>query len=324
MTPERFLTQFQEGNLSSRVYWFVGGEEILKSELLEKIKAGAKCPQCNWNVYYAESLDSATLLSSLCTQPFLSQSKFILIKNADKLSKKVWQKIRENIDAIPSSVYLVLLGEKPSKGGAKAGEVVGERITFEKPRGYHLHHWIRDKFAQANKKIEKEAISLLVENSVANLSLLAQEIEKLICYVGERENITSEEVQKVGVVSKTYNIWQLSDEIAHKNIGKSMEIIHNLLYQNVPPPLIIAILSGQWKKLWRAKAKVDKGLSPYKAASEAGVPNFKLKSFTYQLRKWNWQQLRRGFNLLLDADVKIKSGANPQLTLELLLFRIAS
>jgi len=324
MTPESFLKQFQEGNLPSSIYFFAGEEDILKTNLLEKIKRKLNLPQFNWSIYYAEDIDSSTLLSSIRTQPFLSQTRFVVIKNADKLSSKIWQKIKDNIHHIPSTVFLILISPKLSKETGKMLETIGQKVSFEKLRGYRLHNWIREKFAQADKTIEKEAISLLAENTNASTSLLEQEIEKLINYVGERKNINSEDIKRVGVISKTYNIWQLGDEIAHKNIGKSMAIIHNLLYQGVSPFLIIAILSGQWKKLWRAKAKVEQGLSSYQAANEVGIPSFKLKSFTYQLRKWNWRQLQRGFNLLLDADVKMKTGADPQLTLELLLFRIAS
>ncbi len=161
-----------------------------------------------------------------------------------------------------------------------------------------------------------------MENTGGNFSLIARELDKLVSYTGEREKIELKDVETIGIDTKTYTVFELIDKISEKNTGDSLNILRRLLISEVSPQQIIGLLRWQFTKLWEVKALIFTGISSYKALEKANIPSFKRKDFLNRIKNFSWEELRKCFNLLLDTDIQIKRGAQPALSLELLLFRI--
>jgi DNA polymerase-3 subunit delta len=321
MNIDKILEDFQNSKFA-KVYFLKGEEEIFKYEFLQGLKKEVVNPEFNWNSYYAEEIDSTVLFQSLLLLPFLSQLKIIVIKNAENLSSEIIVQLSKNINRIPSTNRLILCAsELPSKVEQLINQF-GKIVSFTKPTRYQAREWISKRLKENSKRIDSEAVSLLLENTNGNISLIARELDKLISYIGKRTNIGLEDVEKIGIDTKTYTVFELIDKISEKNTGDSLNILQRLLVSEVTPQQIIGLLRWQFTKLWKVKALISNGLSSYKASVIAKIPSFKRKDFLKQIRNFSWEELRKCFNLLLDTDVQIKRGAQADLSLELLLFRL--
>ena len=320
MKTDNLLEEFQ--NTKFAKIYFLKGEEVFKNEFLQSLKKRITYPEFNWNVYYAEEVDYSLLFHSLFLLPFLSQLKVIVVKNAGDLPPGTMVQLSKNADKIPSTNCLILLDYQLPSQTEQLINKIGKVISFEKPTRYQIREWINKRLKEDNKHINSEAISLVLENTKGNFSLVAMELDKLISYTGERENIELKDVENIGIDTKTYTIFELVDKISEKNIGDSLVILQRLVVSETSPQQIIGMLRWQFTKLWKVKALISNGISSYKALEKAGVPLFKRKDFLAQIKNFSWEALRNCFNLLLDTDVQIKRGAQANLSLELLLFRI--
>ena len=72
-------------------YLFLGEEDFLKEEAVQKLKArflDTSTGDLNYGVFYAKEKDFSinALLDSLNTMPFLSKKRLVVLKDADSLS----------------------------------------------------------------------------------------------------------------------------------------------------------------------------------------------------------------------------------------------
>lgn len=322
MKIDKVLEEFENKEFS-KVYFLIGEEEAFKNEFLQSLKKKTVYPEFNWENYYAEELDFSILSHSLFSLPFLSQLKVIVIKNAGDLPAKIVAQLSENASRIPSTNCLILSDcNKPSAQIEQFIATVGKSVSFDKLTKYQLKDWIINRLKEDNKKIDSDAIVLLIENTNGSLAVIAQELDKLTSYIGEKNNIEIEDIKRVGIDTKTYTIYQLVDKISEKKMGDSLNILRNLLISEMSPQQIIGMMRVQFSRLWEVKALISNGLSSYQALGKTNIPFFKRNFFLTQIKNFTYEGLKECFNLLLDADIQIKRGAQANLCLELLLFRL--
>lgn len=306
----------------AKIYFLKGEEETLKNTFLQDLKKRVINPQLNWNFYYAEEIDSSEFINGIFSPPFLSQLKVTIVKNAKNIPPQIIKRLNKNIDKLPSANCLVLSDIQLPSQFEQLIKQTGKVIHFKKPNRNQLKEWIKEKLKKENKNIIQEAISLLLENTSGNLSLIAREIEKLTAYTGEKREIGLQDIENIGIDTKTYNIFELIDRISEKNTGKALKTLQYLLISGTSPQQIIGMLRWQFTKLWRVKALISSGISPYKATETVKVPFFKKRDFITQAKNFSWEYLKNCFNLFLETDIQIKRGAQPDLSLELLTFRL--
>jgi len=320
MKIEQVLGKFENKSFS-KIYLLETEEEVFKDEFLKKLKEKVSTPEFNWNIYYAEDANSEELLQCILSLPFLAQLKVAVIKNASQLSSKIIVQLSKNIDKIPSTNCLVLLD---SKFPASLRNLVSEEqtLSFGKTTQSKMREWALKYLKAHYKTIDSDALSLLLGNAGLNFSFLARELDKLILYVQNKNRIVIEDAKKIGTEAKTYDIFELIDNISKKNTQCSLNALRGLLLDGISPQQIIGMLRWQFSNLWKVKSLISKGINSYNALEQAKVPYFKRNEFLAHIKKFTWDDLRSYFNLLLDTDMRIKRGGEPILTMELLLIKI--
>jgi DNA polymerase-3 subunit delta len=181
--------------------------------------------------------------------------------------------------------------------------------------------WIEAKFREYGKKIAKEAVLILHKYVGNNLSDLASEIEKLVLYVGERESISSLDVELVVGLSKTYNIFQLNDAIGEKDCKKGLEILKNLFLLGEKPGTVIYRLAEHLERLIKTKNFV-----PQKGASLSSILKvhpYYAQKYPSQAGNFSQEELERRLILLYQTDVDLKSSRMPdKIVMELLVYNL--
>lgn len=321
MKIDEILEEFENKNFA-KIYFLEGEEEVFKNEFLQSLKKKINYPEFNWSIHYAEEIDSEEFFHSLFSLPFLSQLKIIVIKNAEELPSKIITQLSKNTDKIPSTNCFILSSSKISASLRQLISKNGRIVLFRKPTRPQIRQWAARRLKEDNKRIDSDAFSLLLENTGANFSLLARELDKLIAYAKDKEIIGLKDIKEVGIDIKTYDIFALIDNISKKNTHRSLNILRMLLSGQTSPQQIIGMLRWQFAKLWETKALILKGVNNYKALEQAKIPYFKRNEFLAHTKAFSWEDLKAYFNLLLDTDIRIKRGGEPELSMELLLFRI--
>lgn len=321
MKTDKILEEFENKSFS-KIYLLETEEEVFEKEFLQSLKRKITYPEFNWSIHYAEEIDSAELFHSLFSLPFLSQLKIIVIKNAKELSSKIITQLSKNTGKIPSTNCLILSGSKFSASLKNLVSKYGKILSFGKLTRPQVKAWVLKRLKEDNKLIDSDALALFLENAGLNFSLLARELDKLIIYTKDKKTIELKDIREVGIEMTTYDIFALIDNMSKKNTHRSLNVLRELLLDGTSPQQIIGMLRWQFAKLWEVKALILKGVNNYKALEQAKIPYFKRNEFIAHTKTFSWEDLKTCFNLLIDTDMRIKRGGEPNLSMELLLFKI--
>lgn len=140
----------------------------------------------------------------------------VSIDEVDKLSKQDQIALAEAIvQSQPSGYAIVGARGKTSLLNVIEKQGVVLDLLEEKPweREKRLAEQIDERVRRSGKKLSSDVAPLLLEKIGVNAALLDQEIDKLLCFVGERGNIERSDVFRVCGSSRNDTVWQMADEI---------------------------------------------------------------------------------------------------------------
>ena len=137
---------------------------------------------------------------------------------------------------------------------------------------------------------------------------LINEIRKLIEYAGENGTIQKEDVDKLAVKKLESVIFDLTDNLGKKEIGKALDILKNLLYAKEPLQKILITLYNHFKKLYFVKLALNSNKDV--VASLKLKPNqiFLVNKYKAQARYFQEKELKDLLQKLRDLDNDYKIG----------------
>jgi DNA polymerase-3 subunit delta len=152
--------------------------------------------------------------------------------------------------------------------------------------------------------------------------MLRSEIEKIQLYLGERKEITEEDVQQVAGFRKEYSIFSLQDAVGAKDIAVALRIYENLL-PNTGAGAIISSLARYFGQLHLAHglpARRDQA----QLAEKAGVHSFFAERLQKAAQNYTPAEIGNALEVLLHADylIKTQSTAAEALVMRLMLIAL--
>lgn len=184
-------------------------KKILQS-LVRVLEKGSDCKRCFFIKEAIVHLNSASLFSGKMVALFDGVEQ-LLKDEAAILSSYVTHPNPEGhlILGSASSKYASDLYKKGKK------EMVVLDLSSEKPweEKERIKNWAVQTILAKKKQISPDAIEALLARLPQDRLLLEQEIEKLICYMGERSQITREDVIAICTSASEENLFQLAKKI---------------------------------------------------------------------------------------------------------------
>ena len=99
------------------------------------------------------------------------------------------------------------------------------------------------------KTMDKGAYRTMYEMTGFDIGTFSDNLEKLISYVGDRKQITAEDVAFVLKRTKKDPIYELTNAITDRDIEHSLFFLNSLLMENFHPLQILASMTNQIRKL---------------------------------------------------------------------------
>jgi DNA polymerase III delta subunit len=249
-----------------------------------------------------EEIEIGRLMDEALTPSLFSQSRLLLVTNAEKLTKGRIDDL-SRLQEIPiSSLKLIVIFNslRPSDGWTRKFP----NIMIDPLKPVDSAHWAMDRYG-----LSPDIARYIVESVGTDLYPLHNEIEKLRTFVGASQPITLRDVDELILRSERYGPYELDDAILAHDYQKSVQVAGAMLDDGMEALLVLARIVGVWRKLF-----IGKGLAGRRSAREvaaaAGVPEFKAGEFVAGCRKYEWRQLADGFRELLNLDRALKS-SNP-------------
>jgi DNA polymerase-3 subunit delta len=238
-------------------FLFLGPEFGEKADAInavrEKIKKTNGAPPEETS-FYAGDTPFPDILSVILNGSLFSDSRLILVKNAELIKKK------QEIEGLASwmtghqqGTTLILISdstkvesavEKLFDKGAK--RVFWELFEEDKER------WVINFFKKAGFTVEGTAVSAILEMIENNTAALRDECSRIALFLKKRQNppmlITEDAIRALLDSSKQENAFALFSALAKADMAKSIDIEHHLLAGGNAPQALFGALTFSFRK----------------------------------------------------------------------------
>lgn len=324
-------------DLKRRIFkpvYFLSGEEPyyidLVSDYIEKNVLDEADREFNQTVIYGKDVDMNTIISQAKQFPMMSEHQVVIVKEAQNL-KELNKSAGGDEDDKPAAkaannpLTAYLQNPQPStilvfcykyktldKRSAvyKVLQKAGAFLETKKLYDNQLPDWITSYIQDKGYKVSPKASFLLAEYLGNDLSKIVNEVEKLIINVQEGAEITAELVQDNIGMSKEFNVFELQDALAKKDILKANRIINYFSANEKEHPAVMTLSSlyNYFNKILLYHFAPDK--SKFAVASSLGVNPFFVEGYAKASQHYGTAKLKSIFGYLKEYDLKTKGVEN--------------
>ncbi len=315
-------------NPKPSVFLFVGSDSYSKGKALDELRSSlldSSSNQLDYKVFYGNDADIREVLDCAKTVPLLAAKKIIVIKDAEKLSKEDKQRLIDCMKKGPGSTCFVLQCSDDSfleEDGDLTGSASVRR--FDGLTDHEVDLWMKRILDSNGKKLmTPDAMEALKELQGQDLLSLNQELEKLVTFVGERDEINSSDVEEVAGKTLAATAFDLTAAIEGNRMDDAMRIIAELTLSGKKHYEIIGLLCWQLRRMMKARILRDKGEPDSRIASALKVNRRYANGFFDQLNALDINKIRARMRILLEADLHLKrTKYEPALILEFAVMRL--
>ncbi|MGN6417445.1 MAG: DNA polymerase III subunit delta [Pseudobacter sp.] len=308
MSAEKIIGDWKKSKFKP-VYWLEGEEDYFidkvvhyaEHEILTEAEAGF-----NLMVFYGKDASWIDVVNSCKRYPMFSEKQVVILKEAQQM--RDIDKLEPYIEhPLSSTIFVVSYKEKKVDGRSKLAKTLkekGEMLTTKKMYDNQLPDWTNELITSKGKSISQKALMLLVDHIGNDLSRINNEIDKVLVNLGERNNITEDDIEKYVGVSKEYNPFELQGAMAQKDLAKAMKIIQYFEAnpKAAPIQLILPTLYNLFSKtymIFGQQAKDDKTI-----ATNIGVNPFFVKDYVATARNYGYAGVEAAILLLHSYNLK--------------------
>ncbi|MCB4790510.1 MAG: DNA polymerase III subunit delta [Elusimicrobia bacterium] len=318
LKPQELYNQIRSKKFAP-IYIFAGEEIYLQAEALKSLNKALEINELNYEIFYGQQSSADTIMLAAQTIPLLSDRRFILVKDAQKIKTAELNKLSQYLKTpITSSCIVFLWQEKLRAENKKSNffstaEEFGSIIEFKPLYERDLPAWIQSRIAKSGKEIDLDAVHYLIQESGTSLTDIANEIEKLALFTGKEKRISLEDIETLSGHTKQFNLNNLGSSIESRNLKESIEITENLLNEGEAPLKVLGTIYRTIRKLLLAKSMLEENHFGYEQVrNELRIHPYYFSKFTAGLSKFTHEELKNDLSLILDTDKLLKSSSKPE------------
>ncbi len=230
-----------------------------------------------------ESPSAATLairkcLEALDTPSFMGGDKVVWLKNASFLGasgkatrgdevKACLQRLTDLVKKgiMPGVSFLVTAPDMDKRSAFfKACEKTGEAKEFSvTEKAYQVDQQavaiVQAALKDAGLTGAAGAVEALVEREGCDTQQIRNEVEKLRNYLGDRKEVTRDDIEAVVSSVRGSQAWDLADAVVERKLVKALQVLNRLLYQKTSPLYIMSILEGRFREFLVYREAMERG-----------------------------------------------------------------
>jgi DNA polymerase III subunit delta len=308
MSADKIIADWKKGNFKP-IYWLEGEESYYIDQAMDYAEhhlLPANEAEFNRTVFYGRDTEWTTVLNACKRYPMFAERQVVLLKEAQHM--KDIEKLESYFEhPLNSTILVVGYKEKKLDARTKFSKLVGkagEVLTTKKMYDNQLPDWTNQMISQKGFSIAQKALALLVDHIGNDLSRLNNEVDKMIINLGNRKNITEDDIEQYVGISKEFNVFELQDAIGKKDMGKAFRIIQYFESnpKAAPIQLVLPSLYGYFSKVYGICAM--QGADDKTTAAAVGVNPYFFKDYKAVANNYGFAGAERALLLLHDYNLK--------------------
>jgi DNA polymerase III subunit delta len=305
---EKVIGDWKKGKFNN-IYWLEGEEvyyidklvNFAEDEILTEDEKGF-----NLTVLYGKDSDWAQVVNACRRYPMFSEKQVVIVKEAQQL--KDIDKLESYVEnPLPSTILVIAYKDKKIDGRTKFAKIVkekGQLLSFKKLYDNQLPDWASSMIMGKGYTIKSKALMLLVEHVGNDLNRLENEIDKLVINLKDRKDITEDDIENFIGISKEYNVFELQNALATKNMSKAIQIIQYFESnpKSAPIQLLLPTLYSFFSKVFMIfglQTNDEKAV-----ATAIGVHPFLLKDYSKAAQLYQYFGVEKTLLLLNHYNLK--------------------
>ena len=237
----------------------------------KKIIEEAQVDDFNVSIFDMDSTSIDKALEDAYTIPFLGDNRCVVLTNAIFLStskerdengdtkqgKRDMTPLVEYISAPVLTTVLIIECPKSNLDNKNPAVklLVENKLTepFPLASKEKITKYIDEKLSEANHHIDSDARSELIKRLESDELGYQNEIEKLLLYLSDGEDVTLPLVKVLITDSENENIYSLMNAFSEGNKKRALEVYYNLIDQGLDPIYIVSSMVKRFTQLLYAK-----------------------------------------------------------------------
>jgi DNA polymerase III subunit delta len=342
LTPERAIEEAQTGHLRP-VYLIAGEERYFRQQVLQAMRAAVVGPggaSLNEDQFVAGEVDARVVLAAARTLPMFGPRRLVIVRDLERwegkgdddaageghasggngsetkgseakgIVHKPLDQLAEYAAAPSDRTTLLLLADKLDNRrrlvnlARKEGFLV---VCASLARGV-LPGWIRDRAREQGHAVSARAADLMAELVGSDLCGLADAIERVALFVGKGAELSEEAILTCVANMQPATVWDLVGAVGRRDGGAALAALERV-FEPGGGPRLVGLLCWSTRQLIRFASARRAGLSADEAARQAGVPPFKVRELSDQLRQLPLERAERWLETLAQVDLDVKGGS---------------
>jgi len=186
-----------------------------------------------------------------------------------------------------------------------------------------LPDFVRGEAKARGVAIAPDAVTLIVDEIGAELGQLADAVERLAIFVGERKEVTAEDVAEVVATTRQRSVFELANAVGAGDRAHALAVLSSMLGARESGVRIVAMLARHLRQLWITSELLQKTRDKFEIAGALGIPPFFADDIIKQARTLDPARAKRMHAALYLADKNLKSSRlDDARTLEALILEL--
>lgn len=289
-------------------YLLISEQEHLRRQVLEHARRQVEeaARSFDWALFDLAKDPVEQMVNLARTLPWLSPFRWIYVRHAELGQEPLEAYLK---DPSPRTV-LILEASRKVKGGPSLA------LIEEDKQGPTT--WVQSRVRQEGYRIEPKAVQALVDLAGEDRQRLEGELEKLFLYQLESRRIDLESVLEMAQDAREFTIFALMDALAARQARTALRILDQLLEGGMSPPLIVAMLYWNFRRLLVAQEMLGAGKPFFPVVQELKIWSYKNRE--RELRNYPAFLLFKMVCGLREVDRLLKTtSTDPRLHLERLI-----
>lgn len=268
-------------------------------------------------VIYGDEIDPTALLDSARTLSLWDPHKFILVRQAERISAKNWEAMLELLDNTLERCTILFQAHK-ADGRMKFFQALGKagdhcvQVKLDPSVGGEWNKWLQVFLKETGKELADEARPLLQEWTGSSLIELKHLVDRAALFAGGAPEIGREHVSAVGYRATAEDVFRLSGAILAGDRASVLGLMETLVRQGEEPIALIGLIARQYRWLLGILALRAEGKADAAIATECGIYPMAAKVLFPASRRLGGKGVIRGLVALADADHSLKSSRMPR------------
>lgn len=330
-------TQLKETikNGGANLYVFYGAESYLVEQyarLVAKQTVEEGFDAFNFQRFDGQSVTPEQLEEAVESLPMMSDRKCVSVRDIT-LTADNSDRILRMVEQMPESTVLVLwqMTVQPDKRKnawkdlLNIAEKTGVAMEFKRKDPADAAKMLMAGAKRRGCSLDFDDAGYLVNQVGNDLNLLIGELDKL-CALAEGGAITKKLIDTACPKNLEAKVFDLSKAILRRRAGEVYDLLYQLKTQREEPVPVLAVLSGAYADLYRAKVAAGAGMPAERLAAEFKSykgKEWKLKNAARDGARMSLPVLRDCLDILAKADLTLKSSpGDPWVVLEQTVTRL--